>query len=361
VVSILSVLLLACSYRAAVWKKIAATLGINALLALAEAVVAVIIGIDNYGILARAENEQSIALFLSRIVFWMMILILQRLIPGKNERKFSGKMVVLEIIVFAAMTGELLALCTAPQKSIIFEAAVLLGAEVTVYLMIYLQDCLVELFLQKEQASLIEKEKEYYRREAVMRKEKQELEIQFRHDWKNRLQILQQFAEHENVEQLRQYLSEIEEKNEAYQVFCNTGNLIIDSIINSKLQEAVEKNIAVSADITLPAAFDINADDMDVILGNLLDNAIEACERLEKAGSLQVRLNYESGCVLLHIKNSFDAIIRRDGEKYRTRKEDSHLHGIGLQSVKHTVDKYHGVMEITSSDGQFCVDIMLYL
>lgn len=359
--SILSIFVLTCCYRTTIWKKIIITTTINILLALAETVIAVIIGRDDFGVLAKAENEQSIALFLSRIVFWIIIISMQSFILRDNAVKFSGKIVILEIIVFATMICELLLLCTGTQKSILIESAILFGSEVTVYLMIYLQDCLVELFHSREQASLIEKEKEYYQREAVIILQKQELERQFRHDWKNRVQILRQLAEEENAQQLKKYVKEIEEKNEEHQIYSNTGNLIIDSIINSKLQEAISRNIAVTSSIMLPAGFEINTDDMVVILGNLLDNSIEACERLEASRSIDILLNYEEGCLILCIRNSFDQIINISGEEYVTRKENKDLHGIGLKSVNNTINKYNGVMEITTDDGLFAVNIMLYV
>lgn len=359
-VGTIPILLLVCCYRSVWWKKIAVTFLIIALLVLSEIILAVIIGIDDYGIMAKAQNQQSIALFLSRVIFWIIALFVQRLIPQYNVVKSSAKMTALEIVIFLAMICELFALCVRAGDNLLLESLILLGSEVTVYLMIYLQDCWEELCVRRERASLIEQEKEYYRREAAIITDKQELEKQFRHDWRNRLQVLRQISETEDISQLKEYLAEIEKKTEEQTVFSNTGNLIIDSIINSKLSEAVDKDISVSAHVMLPADVIINTDDMVVILGNLLDNAIEACERLSTDKRLELMLKFEDGCIIVSVRNSFDGNINRKGNVLVSLKSDKALHGIGLQSVRHTVEKYNGEIKISALNNIFSVDAILY-
>ena len=224
-----------------------------------------------------------------------------------------------------------------------------------------MQDCLVELFASKEQACLIEKEKEYYQKEAIIIQQKQELQRQFRHDLKNRMQILRELAESENMAELKRYLSDFEKRAKEQETFSNTGNLIIDSIVNSKLQDTKEMGIEVACNVVLPASIEVNTDDMVVILGNLLDNAIEACERVKTTKYIKLFMKYEAGCIIIRIKNSYDQILNKDGGKIVTRKKDKTLHGIGIKSIKSTVDKYNGTIEILSEGKEFIVDIMFYL
>lgn len=361
IISVLLIFMLACCYEVQVWKKIGVTAGINILLALSEMITALLMGIENLSVLAKAANGERIALFFSRIIFWIIVTIAQKIIVKDKTNILSRKVVALEIIVFLTIICELLFLCLRKQESIVIETAVLFASEVTVYLMIYLQDCLVELFSSKEQASLIEKEKEYYQKEAVIIQQKQELVRQFQHDWKNRLQILNEIAEYENISELKKYLSEIEIRMKEQETFSHTGNLIIDSIINSKLQDAIGMGIEVNASVMLPASIEVNTDDMVVILGNLLDNAIEACERVNFSKYIKLLMSYEEGCIILSIKNSFDQVINKVSGEFITRKEDKGLHGLGIKSVKNTVEKYNGIIEFISESKEFSVDIMLYL
>lgn len=361
VTSVLLIFMLVCCYDVQMWKKIGVTVGINILLALSEMILALIMGIENLSVFEKASNGESIALFFSRIIFWIIVEIVQKIIAKDKVNKFSRKVVVLEMIVFLSIICELLFLCIRKQESIVIETAVLFASEVTVYLMIYLQDCLVELFTSKEQASLIEQEKEYYQKEAVIIQKKQELVRQFRHDWKNRLQILNEIAEHGNLTELKKYLAELELRTKEQEMFSNTGNLIIDSIINSKLQDAKEMGIEVKASVILPETIELNTDDMVVIFGNLLDNAIEACEKVNFSKYIKLFMSYEEGCIIISIKNSFDQIINKVRGEFITRKKDKVLHGIGIKSVENTIEKYNGIIEFNSEGKEFSVDIMIYL
>ncbi|MCI5586441.1 MAG: GHKL domain-containing protein [Lachnospiraceae bacterium] len=208
---------------------------------------------------------------------------------------------------------------------------------------------------------MIAQEKEYYQKEAEIIQQKQELERQFRHDLNNRLQILNDIAECGNISELKNYLSEIDTRQKKHNIYSNTGNLIIDSIINSKLQDASEKEIKVNADIILPAHIEISTDDMVIILGNLLDNAIEACEKVDADKYIDILMRYENGCIFLNIKNSFNHVINRAGDEFITLKKDKTLHGLGIKSVKNTIETYNGIIEFSSKSNEFSVDIILYL
>jgi signal transduction histidine kinase len=359
--SVLLIFLLASCYATQIWKKILAALGINVLLAFSEMIIALLMKIDNLGVLSRASNSDSIAFFLSRIIFWIIVTVVQKIMRGNKADRLSRKVTALTIIVFLTLVSELLFLCIRKQESLLIESAVLFGAEVTVYLLIYLQDCLVEMFAGKEQASLIEQEKEYYQKEAVILQQKQEQQRQFRHDMKNRIQILNNIAEHGDISELKKYLSEVEAKHKEYEVFSNTGNLIIDSIINSKLGDAAEKGIRVTASVMIPAAIGVNTDDMVVIFGNLLDNAIEASERVKNSKYIDLFVSYEEGCMILRIRNNFDKVKIDKAGDFVTRKEDDALHGIGIKSVKSTVAKYDGIIEFATDGTEFTVDIMIYI
>lgn len=361
ITNVLLIFLLTGCYRSSIRRKIWVTAGIVTSLSLSEIAVALLMGVEHLSFLDMAFNGESISLFLSRILFWMAVTIVLKMAGRDNPYKLPGKAAALEIIMFLLLSGEFLFLCIRKQESIVEESMVLLTSEITFYLMIYLQDCLIELFASREQAGLMEQEKEYYQKEAVMIRQKQELLKQFQHDLKNRLQVLNEIAKHGDMRELKEYLWEIEAKHKEQEIFSNTGNLIIDSIINSKLQDAMEKGIKVNADILLPAAMEVKTDDMVVILGNLLDNAIEACERTDSAKYIRLFLNYEKGCVMLSVKNSFDQVIKMDYGEFTTRKKDGALHGLGIKSVKNTVEKYHGIAEFTSEGAEFSADILLYL
>lgn len=360
VVSLISVFLLTCCYRSGIWKKVSLAIGINFMLAGAEAVVALIIRSDKMSVLSQASNEQSIALALSRIVFWMVVFIVNQFKTETKEIKIPIKIWLFEGIVLFAIVAELILFCSQGQSNALQESLLLLGSEITIYLLIYLYDCLVSVFMGKLQTELIQKEKEYYHREATILQENQEITRQFRHDWKNRIQVMSQLVERRQWEELQKYLSEVENKIVGMQLYSNTGNLTIDSIINSKVYQAINKNIEMTVSVQLPENLEVDNDDMVVILGNLLDNAIEACEYVEEK-NIELILRYEEGCIFLQVWNTFDEILNSRNGEYLTRKKDKSMHGIGIKSVKTTVEKYSGIMEVKNEKNKFRVDVMMYL
>lgn len=116
-------------------------------------------------------------------------------------------------------------------------------------------------------------------------------------------------------------------------------------------------------DIALPRDLTVDAFDLNVLLGNLLDNAIEAL-----AGSrdkrLSLTLRVDRGVFYLKLVNSYDGIAIKaedeNGPVYRSRKSESG-HGLGLEIVRRTVEEYHGQVQIDSSGGLFTVEALLYL
>lgn len=115
----------------------------------------------------------------------------------------------------------------------------------------------------------------------------------------------------------------------------------------------------VNYEINIPKELAIRSFDLNVIVGNLLENAIESAEQ-SKERWLELFLNYERGMLFIRVRNSYDNAIKRKGEIYITTKKEKRIHGIGLQNVKNVVDTYKGDMQISDKDNIFDVKIILY-
>lgn len=360
IVSLGTIFLLVCCYKSSIYKKIIVAIGVNLMLAASEVLVALVIGSEYFGLFSRAANEESIALFLSRLVFWVIVTCIKQYKTENKPIKLSIKIFFFGAVVIINTLGELIIICSQNEKNSLLELTSLFGAGITISLLIYLYDCLVKIFMEHTQIELVRKEKEYYHREAEMIQQNQETTQHFRHDWKNRIQVMNQLANEEQWEELKKYLLEVEDKVSDMQLYSNTGNLLVDSIINSKLYTAKKREISVIANIVLPKDIGIDNDDMVVILGNLLDNAIEANENGTHEKRIELSLRYEEGCILIHIQNTFGETPITNQGKYLTRKKNASMHGIGIKSIEDTVEKYHGITEISIVERLFVVDIMMY-
>ena len=138
-----------------------------------------------------------------------------------------------------------------------------------------------------------------------------------------------------------------------------TGNKAVDALLYQKRQRAKEGNIQWECDVQIPKECCINEFDLCVLFGNLLDNALEACGRLQcdEYSFINIQARTVKKCFLLEVKNSMDRM-----EKYTdgsTSKEDSQEHGIGLLNVGDVVNKYHGVVNMEAEDGIFVISILM--
>ena len=237
---------------------------------------------------------------------------------------------------------------------------ILLGLNIIVF-NIYIQ-LSENLELQRKNA-IYEKEfqlleRNMHEKESMM----QEIRVK-RHDLKhqmlNLLTLLQQ-GEYGKLESDMEQLAELESLNGLFVV--NTQNSIIDSFVNNQYAVAKEKGIDFRVKIDVPAELPFAGEDLCVILGNALDNAIEACERGKVSKPwISIKLIYDGANLLMTLENSFDGTIRKNKKGMQiSRKANSQQHGIGTYSIQRVVQKYHGYYHVEVMEKEYHLEIILY-
>lgn len=144
--------------------------------------------------------------------------------------------------------------------------------------------------------------------------------------------------------------------------FCD--NPLLNSILSMKVKQAGEKGIR--AEIRVYAPKEIAADPIDLcsLFCNLLDNAIEACERIEDQTRMRylcVKADCRQGCLVLQVINSCEGKLRRNGDTFITGKDDREAHGLGLKLVERIVEKYHGRFCLEEQEDSVVVNVILNL
>ncbi len=180
-----------------------------------------------------------------------------------------------------------------------------------------------------------------------------------KHDMKNHILALQMLLQKKEEEEAEKYLSSMQLFLGNPSEHVTTGNDAVDSLLNYKIQKAKDILNVVETRISIPEKLILHSFDLNVVLGNLLDNAIDAAAQT-KEKSLQVTMRFEKGILFLNIRNSCQGIADGKISRLETTKADKANHGIGLQNVRRIVEKYHGMMEISCENGNMEVDIMLY-
>lgn len=144
------------------------------------------------------------------------------------------------------------------------------------------------------------------------------------------------------------------------QQYVDTGNFILDGILNYKIQEAATREIWIKAEVKVPTELELSVYDMNIILTNLLDNSIEAVKgTVDKR--IQIHIMYSKSRLQIKIRNPFEGRRVKEKGDYITTKADKTKHGYGLKNVGKIVKKYDGIFDIREEDGEFIVDIVLLL
>ena len=162
------------------------------------------------------------------------------------------------------------------------------------------------------------------------------------HNYKNNIITLAQLVEEESTAEIKKYLN-----NEIQQLgikthYAMTGNKVIDAVLATKKNSAEHKGINFYADGNIPDKCIVDEIDFTNIIGNLLDNAIEAAEKVEN-GNVSIVIKPQKKFIIIKVKNSYDG---NKNNELQTTKKDKEYHGIGLKSIKRIVEKYQGEFEL---------------
>lgn len=183
----------------------------------------------------------------------------------------------------------------------------------------------------------------------------------WRHDYKHHIQTMKAHLLMGQYEELDRYLNELDVDLATVDTVVKTGNVRIDAILNSKLSVAKSKKIKVNAKAIVPKELPMPEVDLCVVIGNLLDNAIEACDKEsgQEERFIRVYIDILKEQLYIYVANSMGSEIRKQGRLYLSTKRGDH--GFGLMRVDKVVEKYHGYLNRQHEEGVFATEIMLGL
>ncbi len=183
----------------------------------------------------------------------------------------------------------------------------------------------------------------------------------WRHDYRNHIQTMKAYLAMDELDKLSDYLGELDKDLTNVDTVLKTGNVMIDAILNSKLSLAKSKKIQISAKAIVPKKLNISEVDLSIILGNLMDNAMEACDKVqEEERFIRVYIDILKGQLYIYVMNAVNNKLTRRGKRYLSTKSGKH-HGFGLMRMDNVVKKYDGYLERQNEEGVFATEIMLPL
>ncbi len=181
----------------------------------------------------------------------------------------------------------------------------------------------------------------------------------WRHDYRNHIQTMKAYAAAEDWEAIRRYLDLLDEDLTTVDTVIKTGNPMADAILNSKISLAKAKGITVVADAQIPVRLRSSEIDLCCIIGNLFDNAIEACQKLpEDRRVIRVYMDMKNTQLYISFTNfTAGKKLKKEGKLFRSTKGEGH--GFGLVRIDAIVERLGGYISRNSEDGAFTTEILL--
>jgi len=181
----------------------------------------------------------------------------------------------------------------------------------------------------------------------------------WRHDYLNHIQTIRAHAVNGDTAAVIQYLDELGADLQAVGSAIKTGNRMADAIVNSKIALAESKNIKITADINIALELTTSQIDLCIIIGNLMDNAVEACLQLpEEQRVIRIFMEMKSTQLYMCFTNSTAVGKRKKiGGRFFTTKGKGH--GFGLARIDNIVERHSGYINRNSEDGIFTTEILL--
>ncbi len=229
----------------------------------------------------------------------------------------------------------------------------------------------------QEMVRLQEEKKKYFVEEQqllAIRERMEEVEQfydgirRMKHEMKNHLTNIKGLAGSGSYEEMEQYIAKMDESLNVFELTIRTGNAVTDVIVNDKQKAADKQGIKFSSEFLYPASDGYDAYDIAIIINNLLQNALEACERM-KGGKRYISLSgrQKKRFFLICVKNSFEGEVAFDKNSnlpVSTKGADLlgkrvSMHGIGLSNVKRETAKYLGNVDIRIKKKEFVVTVLL--
>lgn len=182
----------------------------------------------------------------------------------------------------------------------------------------------------------------------------------WRHDYHNHMQSIKAYLAMDNLEEARVYLDQLETDLDDIHLLFETGNIGVDAILNSKISLALHKGIPVNYKAVVPKETTVSDIDLCVVLGNLIDNAVEACLEVERENQfIRLYIGQFQQQLYISVSNATHETARKLDEDYISHKRGNHGHG--LKRINRIVDKYEGYINRKNEAGVFVTEIMLPL
>ena len=335
------------------------TMGLVAITAtLTTLLVAKLSGNQVAFLLSHFSGIRVTSICLTKLLFFVITRIILRI---KESGKLKGMDVIALVIVpmlsDLAITLMMYAAIQEPsiQTIVLYAVGIVLILNIVVY---FLFICLGKAGKIKTEMALLALQNECLQENAKDIENMYDTVRALRHDLKNHLLCILSMAEERDVEGIEQYTGQLlQQQNTVNKLIMFSGSKVLDAIINSKSAAAERAGVRLSAIITTPLA-GVSPEDITIILGNALDNAIRAAKDSQRK-VVDIHIQPQGAYSSIVIANDIAHPVLLDNPALRTTKNIRYRHGFGIQNMRQAVERNQGLIRFYEQNDRFICDILL--
>ena len=179
----------------------------------------------------------------------------------------------------------------------------------------------------------------------------------YKHDFHHHLQALKGQLESGEVGRALAYIEQLDNQLMNVDTLLKTGNVSLDAIFSAKISQAKAENIAVTVKANVPDALTISDLELSIIIGNLLDNAIEACRTVTGERFIRIYISMKGTMLYFSMLNAAGAKKKKTGSLFATHKDG--VHGFGLRRAEAILEEHGGWVKYNSEDGAFTSEFLV--
>ena len=179
----------------------------------------------------------------------------------------------------------------------------------------------------------------------------------YKHDFHHHLQALKGQLEAGETDRAIAYIEQLDQNLQGVDTLLKTVNVPADAILSAKIALARAAGIAVTVQANLPAALTLSDLELSIVIGNLLDNAIEACQKAAGDRFIRLSLRMKGNMLYFYLLNSAGKKQTKVGSLFKTGKTGAH--GFGLHRAETIIRQHGGWVKYNSEDGAFTSEFLV--
>lgn len=352
VISLMAIFLIGCTYSGSLKKTILLSVMCYAIQCALD-----VIAVFLFTKLSDNGNYELVSMYLSVLLFYIIVIVLKNVYKKQVQDEFSGQWSYLLISAICSICIlYMIANDTGMARiTIVVTGMVVLAVNIMLY-RFYVS--MSDRFIYEQDNILLRKQMDIYEQQISANVENAEKIRAIRHDMKHHIREIKELAEKGMTEEINEYIDMLAGDINEAQSYIDTGNAALDGIVNYYMSVAATENIIFDTNISVPQNMQIKTYDLNIIMGNLLDNAFENT-MMAKNKQVLLKMKYFNSILYISSINTYTGAIKKSGEKFISLKDSSH--GYGVDNIKRIVNKYNGNIEIDYKNNVFNISIVLYI